>query len=295
MKPSHILPTLRITRSMRWLALSLVLSSCAAWVSQPRAADRSIARTRTQARYSPARHQAKKHPRLHHLLAAKDWDKILDEDDDEDIASVLGGMEIPRDMQYNQRNCQRQGRNYNAIQQVGGPIHDVYARDPSNQVFWFVGKIARVSDVSAEQAVRRQWPLIEIHASNLRPLELFAVRGVMELWVAPGDSEMDVAYNRPDVEFTKMSREIEGTETIKNSLMGFQGEVYESGEEGFRTWRLDDGSPARPEIVGPKQDNDESREPTDAEMEQISKALEGKDINELYEEQQRRLGLPLDV
>lgn len=30
-----------------------------------------------------------------------------------------------------------------------------------------------------------------------------------------------------------------------------QGEAYDDNEEGFRTWRNDDGTPARPEISAP--------------------------------------------
>ena len=74
------------------------------------------------------------------------------------------------------------------------------------------------------------------------------------MWVAPGDTEMDVAYNRPTVRFQKMLRahETEGADDVKNSEVGFQGEVYEGGEEGFRTQRTEDGMPLKPEIVSPE-------------------------------------------
>jgi hypothetical protein len=113
------------------------------------------------------------------------------------------------------------------------------------------------------------------------------------------DSELDVAYNRPDIEFQKHSWGVEGSQSVQNNLIGFQGEVYGRGEQGFRTWRLEDGRPARPEVQGPPSSgpgatsgvaDGSTRAPSDEEMEQIRKALEGKDINELYEEQQRRAG-----
>ena len=57
-----------------------------------------------------------------------------------------------------------------------------------------------------EMCVARQYPLIEEHSARLRPRELFDKNGLLELWVAPGDTEMDVAYNRPTVRFQKMLR-----------------------------------------------------------------------------------------
>lgn len=237
-------------------------------------------------------------------LSVKDWDAILrDLDDDNDTNNEHGtgrtdAIKVPPDMQYNLRNCQRQNRHYLAIRDAGGMpnlIHDVYARDPQSDVWWFIGKVARVSDITVEQAVARQWPMIESHAANLRPLELFACRGVMELWVAPGDSELMVAYNNPDVTLRRMNRHVEGSDKVKNVMIGFLGEIYDPGEEGFRTWRLPDGRPARPEIKGPQSDDDDYRAPTAEEMERLQKALEGKDINDIYEEQQRRLQDDLQV
>lgn len=201
---------------------------------------------------------------------------------------------IAPDMRYNRRNVQRQVRNFQALRSAGGKgvTRDVYVRDPQSQSFWFVGKVASVSDVSFEECVARQWNLIETHAVNLRPLDLFAARGVLQIWTAPGDSELDVAYNRPDVAFRQHFRDPNRLSLdIKSSLIGFQGEVYERGEEGFRTWRLDDGSPARAEIQLPSED---FRAPTEDEMNVIQDAVGGKDIEEVYKEQQRRLGLPLD-
>jgi hypothetical protein len=82
-------------------------------------------------------------------------------------------------------------------------------------------------------------------------LELFDKNGLLELWAAPGDSELDVAYNRPTARFVKMARaqETEGADDVKNREVGFQGEIYEAGEEGFRTQRKEDGMPLNPEIV----------------------------------------------
>jgi len=129
--------------------------------------------------------------------------------------------------------------------------NDIYARDADTNVFWFAGKVARISDVSIAKAVARQYPLIEEHAARLRPVELYTKNGLLQLWIAPGDSELDVAYNRPTVQFIKMERaaEVEGADQVKNGEVGFQGERYEGGEDGFRNQRTEDGLPLNPEIL----------------------------------------------
>jgi|AntRauTorckE5430_2_1112549.scaffolds.fasta_scaffold05861_2 hypothetical protein len=180
------------------------------------------------------------------------WDDLVDEDDEVEIPEWLGPP-IPKDMKYNEFNLKRQYSNCKAIRTAGGPemTNDIFARDPDTDVFWFAGKVARISDVSLAKAVARQYPLIEEHSARLRPLELFDKNGLLELWAAPGDSELDVAYNRPTARFVKMARaqETEGADDVKNREVGFQGEIYEAGEEGFRTQRKEDGMPLNPEIV----------------------------------------------
>jgi len=181
------------------------------------------------------------------------WDKILDEGEEEDEEEMVAA---PPDMKYVPRNVVRQNKNFQSIRDVGGPemTNDVYVPEPDSDegVMWFVGKVARTSDVSVEQAVARQWPLIVQHAANLRPIELYPHRTTLEIWVAPGDSELEVAYNRPDLTFQKMSPDVEGAEEVKSSMIGFQGEIYEQGQGmGFRTWRKKDGKAAKPETQTP--------------------------------------------
>ena len=228
-------------------------------------------------------------------------------------------------MKYSPRNCQRAQQSFLAIRNSGpsAPAADIYGCDASTTttttsstddknndeaIFWFLGKVAHVSSVSLEQCVARQWPLIQQHAANLRPLDLFPAytNDDLELWCAPADSEFDVAYNRPKVQFQKMRHsddDVPGAAQVKTNLVGFQGEVYDLGEEGFRTWRKRvDGSPARPEITGSPVSEEPvtaapavptagntflDRPPTDEEMQRIEEMLQGKDINELYEEQER--------
>lgn len=209
------------------------------------------------------------------LLRSK-WDNLVDDEDE-----PISGPSIHRDMKYTEGNLLRQNKNFAAIKSVGGVemVNDVYARDPEDQVFWFIGKVARISDVTIDQCIARQYALIEEHAARLRPLELFKKVGSIEIWLAPGDSEMDVAYNRPSCQFVgPMSREVEGSIGIKNAFVGFQGEVYLDDEEGFRCLRKDDGSPMKPEIKTP---DDEKKTFTDDEMKKIAEAMKGQDLSSL--------------
>lgn len=216
--------------------------------------------------------------RLQKSNAKSKWDDLEDDEINE---------KIPRDMRYLESNVLRQNRNFVAIRETGGAevTNDVYVRDRGTDTFWFVGKVARVSDVSIEQAISRQWFLIEEHAARLRPIELYPKRGDLEIWTAPGDSELDVAYNRPNVQFSKMEQDISGADQVKNIMLGFQGELYENGEDGFRTCRTEDGMPKKAEIETPAEKG-EKRAPTDEEMKDIEQMLQGKDLNSFFEDQQ---------
>jgi hypothetical protein len=227
------------------------------------------------------------------LESKKDWDAILADDELGDVPSKKS--KIPYDMRYNQRNCERSSKNFAAIKEAGGPGADIYgcaeSKVDDEGVFWFLGKVAHISDVSLEACVARLWPLIQQHAANLRPLDLFGAvtNEQLELWAAPLDSEFDVAYNRPQCVFQKMTASVPNSETINVNYVGFQGEVYERGEEGFRTQRYrSSGLPSRPEITGPAEEEEEPTAPNDEQMAQLEKALEGKDINTIFEEQERR-------
>ena len=85
--------------------------------------------------------------------------------------------------------------------------------------------------------------------------------------------------------FVEMKRpeSVPNVDNVRNVEVGFQGEMYEGGEEGFRTQRTDDGMPARPEITdepkkGPK------RAPTDEEYAEIQEILKGKDPAEFFDD-----------
>lgn len=206
------------------------------------------------------------------------WDNLVDEDDEDEVEDIPA----PPDMRYTPRNCKRQQIHFLAIREAGGKelTNDIYVREPGQHTCWYAGKVARVSDVSLEQCVARQWAMIETHAANLRPLDLFASRGKLEIYMATGDSELEVAYNRPDNQMQKMDRDVEGASKVKNSLVGFQGEVYQPGEDGFRTWLTEDGFPLRAEI----NEGGENRPATQEELMQLQQELtasEGEEDEEL--------------
>jgi hypothetical protein len=226
------------------------------------------------------------------------WDLILDDldndndndtiqDKDEDGRGGLKGpsyLPHPPDMAYEPRIVQRAHQTFHAIRAAGGKetTNDVYVRDPvDKEVFWYTGKVAKISDVSLEDCIQRLYPMIERHACHLRPKELYPHRGTLQVWTAPGDSELEVAYNRPTIRLQPFlhskewhynpnkssTRASKYPLHIKASAVGFQGEVYQDGEDGFRTWRNDDGMPARPEL----DPGGETRPPTAQELETIQR------------------------
>ena len=199
---------------------------------------------------------------------------------------------VSADMKYIPRNVLRQNQNFVDIREAGGAelTNDIYVRDPSNEIFWFSGKVARVSDISLEDCIARQYALIEQHAANLRPIELYAKRGVLEVWTAPGDSELEVAYNKPELVMQKMERQVEGAAKVNKNFVGFQGEMYDQGDDGFRTWRTNDGKAAKPEVNPGQNPGQDQEMATQADMDQLLKAMDGMDINELYKSQEAKEG-----
>ena len=221
-----------------------------------------------------------------HAREKSKWDYIVDEDDNDDGMLVdkgeMGDDNIPisPDMLYIERNVKRAHETFHNLRNIGGKevCNDVYAKSPrhgTNEEMFYIGKVSKISDVSIEDCIARQWNMIEHHASNLRPIELKPNQGKLELWIAPGDSELDVAYNRPTLQMIKMIKYPMTSEELKNNLIGFQGEVYQDGEEGFRSWRTEDGFPARSEI----NEGGETRPPTNDELEQLQKELKDQNID----------------
>ena len=67
---------------------------------------------------------------------------------------------FPRAMQYNERNCERSARNYQAIRAAGGDTADIngccaVTNDDNDAAvtFWYLGTVAWVSGVSQATCV----------------------------------------------------------------------------------------------------------------------------------------------
>jgi hypothetical protein len=145
-------------------------------------------------------------------------------------------------------------------------LNDVYIRSPLNDetTFWFVGKVARclegqVGSVvpTPEEAVLSQKRLILEYAKHeLRPQNMGGPYAQsLELWLAPGNSEMSVVQNKITLE------KVEGS--VSNLRQGFQvadvgfnPEIYlgdEIQKGGLRVTRDEEGRPIKPvfEITEP--------------------------------------------
>lgn len=130
--------------------------------------------------------------------------------------------------------------------------NDVYLRSPLNSptTFWFVGKVAAKPDILPTHACLAQKRVIlEYSQRELRPQNLGgSYASVLELWFAPGDSEMDVVRNQ--VNLTK----VEGSasdlpDDFDANMVGYNPEIY-IGEEvtkgGLRVERTEEGTPTKP-------------------------------------------------
>ena len=86
------------------------------------------------------------------------------------------------------------------------------------------------SDVSPEQAIERQWPLIERHVWALRlPVRPASnLSTPFEVWYAPGNTEYEAAHNNPDIQFTKAFNYLTmyDGDDVRASFVGFVGKVY---------------------------------------------------------------------
>ena len=139
---------------------------------------------------------------------------------------------------------------------------DIYVRTLVNDssTFWFVGKLARRTDLedadmrgnsvpTEMEAALSQKRLIFEYAKKLRPQNLDGPYAKdLELWLAPPDSELDVVQNK--VSLTKV---VGSTNDISDSFsvadVGYNPEIYvgdEVNEGGLRVTRDDEGHPVKP-------------------------------------------------
>jgi hypothetical protein len=144
-------------------------------------------------------------------------------------------------MAYTKVNIDAQLKRYSDIRNVGGLecITDVYARSSLQpNIYWFTAKVARCTGtVSVEEAVNRQWNLLEEHIVRLRPVELGRSFGSIEFWTAPGDSELACANNELPLQPVKKR-----STTVSAKEVGANLEVVTNKGVGFHVERAEDGS-----------------------------------------------------
>lgn len=161
--------------------------------------------------------------------------------------------------------------NFDRIRKLSGKdaTTDVYVRSPLNDesTFWFVGKVIRMiekddddknnSDELAgteypteEEAILSQKRLVLEYAKNqLRPQNMGGPYSKkLELWLAPGDSEMDVVQNKVSLlPITGSTEDLR--EGFNVNDVGYNPEIYVGEEKekgGLRVVRDAEGKPVKP-------------------------------------------------
>jgi hypothetical protein len=137
------------------------------------------------------------------------------------------------------------------VKQQSTTVADVYVRSPLNSLttFWFVGKVACTLEATPTQAVIAQKRLIlEYSKGELRP-QNFAGKYAKELqvWLAPGNSEMDVVQNKITLE--QVTGNAQELVDFDLSLVGFNPEIYVGDEKtkgGLRVELDETGRPIKP-------------------------------------------------
>lgn len=131
--------------------------------------------------------------------------------------------------------------------------NDVYVRSPLNSpsTFWFVGKVAFENDTigGAVACLSQKRLILEYSMHHLRPQNLggkFA--SALELWLAPPDSEMDVAQNKVTLQRVVGSA-ADLPDAFNVATVGYNPEIYvgdEVTQGGLRVERDENGRPTKP-------------------------------------------------
>lgn len=144
-------------------------------------------------------------------------------------------------------------------------VADVYVRSPRNnpELMWFVGKVARCVDENElrggagstptfrDAVLSQKRVILEYASRELRPQNLGGPYAKdLELWTAPGNSEMDCVQNRVTLHRVEGSAaDIPADFSVKN--VGYNPEIYvgdEIKEGGLRISRDEHGAPVKPEF-----------------------------------------------
>ena len=136
------------------------------------------------------------------------------------------------------------------LKPVEGVSKDVYVRLCKTETCYFVGKINYKSglNITPEAAVLYYASLIQEYAKALRPKDLAGPgKGrdtVLEIWTAPGNTEMDVAKNMQSLELL-LTPSIDAMPPLLeiSPNIGYEPEIYQNNEQGFRVQRDAGGHP----------------------------------------------------
>jgi len=148
------------------------------------------------------------------------------------------------------------------FEKYGAPcVTDLYVRSPANEAdtgsdptFWFVGKVA--ADPSAprpptvaEAVLSQKRLILEYAKRELRPQNFVGKYSEgLQVWTAPGNSEMDVVQNKAALERVAGSTaDIAEDFDVRN--VGFNPEIYvgdEIKDGGLRVVRDEAGKPVKP-------------------------------------------------
>jgi len=144
---------------------------------------------------------------------------------------------------------------FEKLKEVGHPVAcDLYARLGGTTTFWFCGKLIHDPGMQFSEAMSIELPVIVEYAKALRPQELGSPMSAkistdMQIWHAPANSEMDVAQNKVTLNrFVPLLIEDYSHILVSSSiedLIGYQPEIYQGGEKGFRVQRGDNGEPLK--------------------------------------------------
>jgi hypothetical protein len=122
-------------------------------------------------------------------------------------------------------------------------VHDVYARVVPSSTFWFIGKVGHSPNITTNEAFKSLEILLIEYAKTLRKIELGgseAINGQFQIWIAPGNAEMQCAQNK-----LKLTNALQFNTNTTNYVnfhqLGYQPEVYQNDEPGFRIKRNDQG------------------------------------------------------
>ena len=125
---------------------------------------------------------------------------------------------------------------------------DVYCRLSISDTFYFVGKVNYIPTLTAINALLAQKNLIIEYSKSLRPKDLAGPNGMLgdiEIWYAPGNSEMNVAQNKIKLEGPLLGNEEDMLGIVKQKEIGYSPEIYQNGEIGFRVQRDNLGNPIK--------------------------------------------------